>query len=157
MSHDSHILALDLGTLCGWAVYQKNGVLLSGVWDFSPHRFEGGGMRFVRFRRELEIIYEAFPQLEAIYFEEVRRHLGTTAAHIYGGFTGHLEFWCEERKPKMPYQGIPVGTIKKYACHKGNVGKPEMLAAAQRKWPGRFFKDDNEVDACWIAMCALEK
>ena len=47
------ILALDLGTHTGWALYQRDGTITSGTEHFSPQRFEGGGMRFLRFKRWL--------------------------------------------------------------------------------------------------------
>ncbi len=37
----------------GWAWTESDQVVAasSGSWDFAPHRLEGGGMRFLRFRR----------------------------------------------------------------------------------------------------------
>ena len=45
------ILALDLGTQTGWALACRDGSLTSGSQSFKPQRFEGGGMRFLRFKR----------------------------------------------------------------------------------------------------------
>ena len=47
------ILALDLGTTTGWALRGSDGHITSGSESFRPQRFEGGGMRFLRFRRWL--------------------------------------------------------------------------------------------------------
>lgn len=107
-------------------------------------------MRFLRFRHWLEETVRLLPGLSSVYFEEVHRHAGTDAAHIYGGLMGTLTAWCEERK--IPYQGISVGTIKKHATGKGNAGKPEMIAAAKAR--GHSPKDDNEADAIAICYCA---
>ena len=49
----SAILALDLGTTTGWAM-RRGGLILSGVAEFKPGRFEGGGMRYLRFTRWLD-------------------------------------------------------------------------------------------------------
>ena len=43
------ILALDLGTKTGWAVQPAKGPVQSGTQTFRPNRFEGGGMRYLRF------------------------------------------------------------------------------------------------------------
>ena len=83
----------------------------------------------------------------AVYFEEVRRHLGTDAAHIYGGLLGVVTAWCEEHE--IPYQGVPVGEIKKHATGKGNADKGAMIAAAKAR--GHQPGDDNEADAIAIA------
>ena len=71
---------------------------------FRPGRYEGGGMRYLRFRqwlvellaksRRAKLAGEASP-IDAVYFEEVRAHAGTDAAHIYGGFLATLSAWCE--------------------------------------------------------------
>ena len=45
--------------------------------------------------------------------EEVRRHAGTDAAHVYGGLMATLTAWAELRG--VPYEGVPVGTIKRFA------------------------------------------
>lgn len=140
------ILALDLGTTTGWACsMDRHCSVLSGTWSFKPLRFEGGGMRYVHFRERLnEFLYR--PPLSTIYFEEVRRHAGTTAAHVYGGFMATLEAWCEERK--IPYQGVPVGAIKKYWTGKGNASKEDMIESARMR--GFDPVDDNEADALAI-------
>jgi Holliday junction resolvasome RuvABC endonuclease subunit len=87
----------------------------------------------------------------AIYFEEVRRHLGVDAAHVYGGLLATLTAWCEHHQ--IPYQGVPVGTIKRHATGKGNAGKAEVIAAM--KALGHPVTDDNEADALALLHWAL--
>jgi Holliday junction resolvasome RuvABC endonuclease subunit len=145
------ILALDLGTQTGWALASRDGSITSGSQSFKPQRFEGGGMRFLRFKRWLSDVYTA-ATIHAVYFEEVRRHAGVDAAHAYGGFLAHLTAWCEHHN--IPYQGVPVGTIKKHATGKGNAGKDDMVAAACRR--GHSPTDDNEADALAILHWAIE-
>lgn len=145
------ILALDLGTTTGWAIYSTDGTITSGTETFKPGRFEGGGMRFLRFKRWLYELSLAESMLTAVYFEEVRRHVGVDAAHAYGGFMAHLTAWCEHHN--IPYQGVPVGTIKKHATGKGNAGKDEMIKAARDA--GHAVKDDNEADALHLLKYAL--
>lgn len=137
------ILALDLGTTTGWALMGRDGSIVSGTESFKPHRFEGGGMRFLRFKHWLTELKQTSNGLDAVYFEEVRRHLGVDAAHAYGGFMAHLTAWCEHHQ--IPYQGIPVGTIKKHATGKGNASKYEMIAAMKVR--DHSPSDDNEADA----------
>lgn len=140
-------LALDLGTITGWAV-DDGQTITSGTISLKPRRFEGGGMRFLRFRHWLDEMRQTGPgPIAAVYFEEVRRHLGTDAAHIYGGLLGVVTAWCEEHE--IPYQGVPVGEIKKHATGKGNADKAAMIAAAKAK--GHAPDDDNEADAIAIA------
>lgn len=133
-------LALDLGTNTGWAIC-RDGVTASGTASFKVGRYEGGGMRYMRFQRWLDEM--ARDGLDSVYFEEVRRHAGTDAAHVYGGLLATLTAWCEHHG--IPYQGIPVGTIKKHATGKGNANKEAMIAAAVAR--GFAPVDDNEADA----------
>ena len=137
------VLALDLGTTTGWALRTMDRQIVSGSHDFRPRRFEGGGMRFLRFTDWLVELAMHAHGIRRIYFEEVRRHAGTDAAHIYGGFLGSLSSWCEEHE--IPYEGVPVGTIKRHATGKGNANKDAMIAAARAR--GFDPADDNEADA----------
>lgn len=50
------ILALDLGTATGRALRTCDGSIISGSLSLRPGRFEGGGMRYLRFRRWLNEI-----------------------------------------------------------------------------------------------------
>jgi Holliday junction resolvasome RuvABC endonuclease subunit len=54
----------------------------------------------------------------------------------------------------VPYQGVPVGTIKKHATGKGNANKAAMIAATKAK--GFNPADDNEADAIAILLWAIE-
>ena len=146
------ILALDLGTTMGWALACRDGSITSGSQSFKPQRFEGGGMRFLRFKRWLTDIKRCNDGIEQVVFEEVRRHVGVDAAHAYGGFMGQLTAWCEHHQ--IPYQGIPVGTIKKHATGKGNASKDEMVASVRAR--GHRPADDNEADAIALVYLARE-
>jgi Holliday junction resolvasome RuvABC endonuclease subunit len=144
-------LALDLGTTTGFAWSSARGAMVSGTWDFRPKKYEGAGMRYLRFHQALDALH-ARATIEVVWFEAVRRHIGTDAAHVYGGLMGHLESWCEKQNPKVPYEGIPVGTIKKSWTGKGNASKDEMMAECVRR--GFEPDDDNEADA--IAILARQ-
>lgn len=144
------ILSLDLGTTTGWALKCLDGSILSGTINFKPQRFEGGGMRFLRFKRWLNEMNKD-GAIQAVYFEEVRAHVGTDAAHIYGGFMAHLTAWCEQLN--IPYQGVSVTIIKRHATGKGNASKEAMIKAMETFNP----KDDNEADALALLFYAIEQ
>ena len=83
----------------------------------------------------------------------MRRHVGVDAAHAYGGFLATLTAWCEHHQ--IPYQGVPVGTIKKHATGKGNASKEDVIAAVQAR--GHDPVDDNEADALALLLWAIEQ
>ena len=69
--------------------------------------------------------------------------VGTDAAHVYGGLLATLSAWCEQRG--IAYQGVPVGTIKRFIAGKGNADKTAVIAAVRAR--GFAPADDNEADA----------
>lgn len=147
-----YTLGLDLGTTTGFCIGKAEGNTISSTWDLKPGRFDGGGMRFVRFRQRLDELHATMP-IGAVYFEEVRAHKGVSAAHVYGGLMATLQAWCEDQKPAVPYAGVPVQTIKSFATGKGNASKDAMIAAA-RSW-GFEPVDDNEADAIALWRLAM--
>ena len=151
------ILTLDFGTTAGWACH-VDGKITSGVWQHRTARqarYEGGGMRFLRFRKNLEEMNHLLSGIDLIAFEEVRGHLNKAvdAAHIYGGFLATLSEFAEAHE--IPYEGVPVGTIKLHATGKGNAGKHAMIKSIRDR--GHLPKDDNEADALALMYWALDE
>lgn len=140
-------LAIDLGTRTGWAT-QDDDDIQSGYEDFKVARGSGGGMRFVQFRKWLNTLVKP----DQVVYEMVMRHVGTDAAHVYGGFLAIMTAWCEEHG--IPYYGIGVTYIKKQWTGKGNAKKEDMIAETQRR--GYAITDNNEADAIAILMVGLE-
>ena len=149
---DRTLLALDLGTSTGWALRGHDGLITSGTASFRPGRFDGGGMRYLRFSNWLGELDRLSGSIAAIWFEEVRRHVATDAAHVYGGLMATLTSWAELRG--VPYEGVPVGTIKRHATGKGNADKATMIAAVRTR--GFSPADDNEADAIALLLWAME-
>jgi len=147
------LISLDLGGTTGWAMW-RDGEVTSGSLDLTKckgKRFEGPGMKFVRFSRLLS----AFPIADIISFEEVHRHRGVAAAHAYGGYLSHLTAFCDDRDPQIPYEGVGVGTIKTRATGNGSAKKDMMIDACCGKL-GIIPADDNEADALWILVLLVE-
>lgn len=132
------LLALDLGTKTGWATNSNAGIA-HGMQEFKNDRFSGGGMRFLKFEKWLM----GLPQPSQVVFEEVRRHAATDAAHVYGGLMAVVTKWCESQG--IPYQGVPVGTIKKFWTGSGGANKDKMIAECRKR--GFDPEDDNASDA----------
>lgn len=146
------ILALDLGTKTGFAIYH-NSKIQSGTKDFKATRFQSSDRRFFHFKKHLIDLLNKLGKIDIIYYEEVRRHIGTDASHIYGGFKATLSLFCEENN--ISYEGIAVGTIKKHLTGKGNASKSDMIEAVTKK--GYTPIDDNEADAIGLLYLAIER
>lgn len=143
------ILALDLGTATGWA-FGSAGLFVSGVWNLKGSRYEGGGMRFLRLKGFVAEVHSK-SRIERIVYEEVRRHAGTDAAHVYGGLQGALTAWGEENS--VPYESVPVGAIKKFWTGVGSSSKEKMVAECARR--GMRISDHNEADAVALLHLAM--
>jgi hypothetical protein len=148
----SAVLSLDLATNSGWALRLADGQITSGTVSFRPSRYDGGGIRYLRFRTWLDSIAADARGIGVIHYEEVRRHLGTDAAHVHGGLLATLTAWCEEHS--VAYQGVPVGTIKRHITGKGNADKQAVIAAVRER--GFSPADDNEADAIAILLWAID-
>ncbi len=144
------VLALDLGTATGWALRTRDDRITSGTITFKSSRFEGGGMRYLRFHGWLREMLDLAGPIDRIVFEEVRRHLSTDSSHVYGGLLATLTSWAELNS--IPYEGVPVGTIKRFATGKGNADKAAVIAAMQAR--GFHPADDNEADALALLLWA---
>ncbi|ALA16103.1 MULTISPECIES: hypothetical protein [unclassified Chelatococcus] len=141
------VLALDLGTTTGWACGADERDLRCGFWRLKVGRYDTVSMRYVRFERHLDELHKLVGFRHVVY-EEVRKHRGTDAAHIYGGLQATLLRWCETRG--VPCEGVPVGTIKKHWAGKGNASKDHMRAAADERGYAHSG-DENEIDALALA------
>lgn len=127
-------LALDLGTCFGYAFSDGR----SGSYNT-----KADVQRFLRFWRWLEA--NALT-CDAIAYEDVKRHIGTRAAHVYGGFKAILEAFASQHG--IALQPVSIQTIKRHATGRGNAQKADMMAAATaRGWP---VLDDNHADALWL-------
>lgn len=145
------ILALDLGTTTGYALHTGISMDSGSVCFNNANRVEGGGMRYLRFRRWLTDKKQC--GVTEVYFEEVRNHKGVHAAHVYGGFLSQLMVWCEQND--IAYSSVPVGNIKKFATGKGNSNKEAMIQAAKNL--GFDVVDDNEADAIHLLRYVMDK
>lgn len=145
-----NILAIDIGSQMGWATINRAGVIRSGSEAFQTAKHGGHGSRFLAFMsflNQLKIDQDGF---HAVYFEDVKNHTGTLAAHSYGGFLAILQVWCKVNNVHMTPFG--VGKIKQTWAGKGNADKSKMIAAARQR--GFTPKDDNEADALAILSLA---
>lgn len=145
------ILCLDLGTISGYAYGDiAEGDIEHGSVSFKDTRFDGGGMRYLRFQLFVENLFKQH-NFDAVFYEMVRNHKGCDAAHRYGGFLGVLQTLCECKK--TPYSGVSVGSIKKELTGSGNASKLKMIETVIAY--NYMAKDDNEADA--IAIFLLKR
>ena len=155
------ILVIDPGTWCGWAYYEgENSPAIEweehvnfGCWDLNPARGESVGYKYIKFVRYLESFIRPTEKPDIVYYEQVERHAGTSAAHTYGAIVGHLQSFCDTNK--IPYKGIPVQVWKKFSIGNGNAKKDKILEEMKKLFPKIQVQD--EADALGILKYVIEK
>lgn len=165
------ILALDLATSTGWAARDRAGVVTSGVQVFELRRGESNGMRFLRFRRWLREVFElnrmgiwsrhddAHAPLEhrgVIAFEQAHHRGGHATSLAVGLVTVVLE---EAAAQGVETSSVHTATLKKHATGSGRAGKPDMQAAALKRWgkPAGGELQEDQADALCVLGWALDE
>lgn len=148
-------MGLDLGTKTGWAFQRRTiGVgtaLAFGEWDFKVDKYNSPSLRYTKFKSELKAMLTL--GVDIVFFELVRRHQGTQAAHVYGAFVAAMQEVCDQAG--VPYKGVGVSQVKKFATGKGNAPKEEMVKACQR-W-GYAPGGEDAADAICILKYGVER
>jgi len=146
------ILTLDLATKSGWAS-SVNGIIESGVQDFTLKRGESKGILFLRFRKWLEnIIGLTNPTL--VVFEQVH-HRGGWSTQIAVGLMTRVMEVCDEKE--IDYTSVHSMSLKKFACGTGKASKEDMIREAKRRHSDIEILDDNQADALLILAWAREE
>ncbi len=117
-------------------------MITSGSISFKDTRYDCKNSKYTRFARWLDTKRSEFG-VDEIVFEAVASHKGSIAAHVYGGFMATVQTFGDNNG--VPYEGVHVGTIKKFATGRGNASKQEVIDCM--KSIGFNPKDDNEADA----------
>lgn len=151
------IIALDLGTRCGWCIMHGRRVVDSGTWRLLTRKQgEHRGQRWLRFVAALDEIYarvrKMFTRSKIVLaFEEVRRHVGTTAAHVYGGLLAQVEAFSATH-PEVEVVPIAVTKWKKIATGNGAATKEQYIAAVNARFKKRLaMKHEDEAAALGVA------
>lgn len=149
-----NILALDTGTVTGWALKSEELGYFTGAQDFAHDaKRESPGMRFLRFVKWLSMMVEEY-QIKLVVYE-MAHHRGGAPTVVGVGFMTHVLSTCANLG--VEHQSVHSGTLKKFATGKGNANKDEMRAALPTRWPGRNPADDNECDALWLLAYAEDR
>lgn len=145
-----NVLALDLGSKCGWAVATRSGLIQLGTESFSARKSWTYGDIGNAYRAWLNRICEHH-QIHAIAFEEVMNHTAAHAAHMYGAFQMLTYMTASSRAISM--HPVGVGVVKKTWTGWGDASKQGMIDEAKRR--GYRPDSDNAADALAILNWAL--
>lgn len=139
---DKSLIALDFGAKTGWAVASKKGVYTGMEHIGAKNAREG--LRIRRLLSHLDSLHVRFGPFQTLYYEDVKRHIGTDAAHCYGAYRGAVMYWALQ----FDVEVVPLGVsaIKKFITGNGRAQKVDVILACRAKRPQEYY-DDNEADA----------
>lgn len=139
------ILALDPGTITGWA----HSCGASGTWDLSVRRDESDGMRLIRLRGKLSETLDASP-FELLVFEASRNLKFGAPIRVAGEIQGQIKVWAIDHK--IDFRGYSATEIKRRISGKGNANKALMMKVARRL--GYHGNSQDEADARLVLAVA---
>ncbi len=142
------IVALDLGSVTGFAVHSVNGVS-SGTLNFKKKgKFADSGYK---------ALYDFLHTFNIYSFEVVveKPHAGRFIApvRILFGLLAIVHLFCDLFKIKLTEYSPKE--IKKYWVGSGNAKKEDMVFETQKKFPN--VKDHNQSDALALLYLHLSK
>jgi hypothetical protein len=139
------ILALDLGTHCGWALGEGVALIGSGTQVFE--KTETPGERFFEFRSWVEAV-GLNPKVDIIIYEKPLGRWAKSQAQVdlSIGFKTRLEEFAYAHKIEL--KPVPIATLKKATTGNGHAEKEEMVAAVNRIFSLTLTKKQHdEADA----------
>lgn len=157
------LLALDLGMHCGWALFTATGArLASGTWHLGKDKVRGRyGELLLRLRSKV-----GGQGVDLVAYEHVRRHAGTDAAHVFGGWLAVLDQLAHATRVSLlglrtqdlhAAAAVTAANQRDYPDRevRREENKRRMVAAAEAR--GWAVGDDNEAEACFCGIAALAR
>lgn len=139
------VLALDL-SMTATGIARPDGYLST----YSPGAANLGDQRLTLIRNKVRhLVIDTEPALVAIEGPVTRSQAATTIGMVHGAVRVELMDTGDR------YLLVPPAVLKKYATGKGNAPKPDMRMALYKR-TGADVADDNQVDAAWLRLIALD-
>lgn len=143
------VLALDLGTYCGWAIRRIDKSIDFGEQAFPRKPGEAEGLRLYRFfnflRRKVRDEQVGFISFEDVLFQSTQAQ-----TRLWSGWMTSVLLVSQIEK--IGCKGFATNVVKLTASNYGNAGKKRMTAAARSLYDVKLYDgDDNVADA----LCTL--
>ncbi len=144
------ILALDIGTSCGWAALGDDDRVRSGTWDISVDRGQADGWRYVHLRRHLVKL----EGVELVAIEKTQWMQGA-AIEVHAGITATIACWAAERG--IEFMQVHNGTLKKFITGRGNAEKELVAEYVAKRFPEQLIKTTDQSDALGVLLWAIHQ
>lgn len=148
------LVALDLASTTGWAVWDDGDVVDCGVWDIAPKRGSSPGVRYLKLLSRLDALRESYPGIKVVAYER-GHHRGGHSTEYALGYETHIQSWCARHD--LEHYAYHTSKVKQAACDSGRASKEQVLEAARKRWPHFTFETDDQADACWGAVHSAQE
>lgn len=154
-----NILALDLGTITGYALGMQRPIAGSKLWAEDDELKQARKNRMdrrcdLRVKRFFDWLTTGIPRTaNLVVFEDVEFAHSRMQAQLWASY--RTAVWLAFSAEII--ECVPVGTLKKFAGH-GGANKEAMLRFLNKQHPEIETEgmDDNAIDACWLWLWAKE-
>jgi len=164
------LLALDLGSQCGWAYRARDGKVTAGTWTLISEelRKKAAKQRLDRrldpripaLQRKLAGVWannlghhEPEKAIEFMVFEDVQFSKYTLQTQLWSSLRAVV--WLFAAANHIQTDCCPVTTLKKFATGSGAADKDFMMRAAAKLFPTVPLVDDNCADALHLLQWAV--
>lgn len=166
------LLALDLGTHTGWALFSRGERLASGTWLLGKDRTRDRGDEFLM-RVQSLVQSHGVKVIAHEHVPSIHQHASADAAHLFGGWLMLLAMISRRTTAKVVRietpevyaasgvrrdgrrapKGASEADRKHLAGERRENNKALVIAAAAAR--GWIVGDDNEADALFVGVAAL--
>ena len=139
-----NILALDTGTLTGWAVSYEDS---PNEIEYGTHDYGGldRAAAWEQFRKDVCFDIKLMPDSKRLIAYEKTIHRGAGSVKLTG-FICFAEYAAWQMSAQIMH--FHNASIKKYATGNGHASKNDMIQAAVNK--GWSPANEHEADALWL-------
>lgn len=139
------LLALDIGTSCGFAMLGDDDRVKSGTWDISVGRGQADGWRYAHLFTHLRKL----EGVEAVAIEKTQWMQGS-AIDVHAGISAIIKCWAAERGVK--FFEVHNGTLKKFITGNGHAEKELVAEYVAKRFPGQIIKTTDQSDALGVLL-----
>lgn len=141
------LLAIDIGTSCGWAT-NYSGKVEVGTWVLATPKEikEWGRTRLTRrndprILRLVKLVAPFCGKIDCMVIEDLEFSSYRKQMQLWSSLRAAIWVACQECE--IHYDAVNVKTLKKWATGNGNADKTAMLFAAKTQRPDLSFDEDS--------------
>jgi Holliday junction resolvasome RuvABC endonuclease subunit len=149
------VIGLDPALKTGWAINDDTGIRY-GTWDIDANNpARNLAYRLLEMTARVEYLL-ASENPDVVVYEQVQFVRSMSQVTLSAMWRGIIVLQSAKRGIRV--EGVPVGTLKKFATGSGKADKAMMIDAARHEiWDTDAVLSSDEADAILLAVYGREK